>query len=829
MASENGTVVNVFGYDSACKFRIGSDRGGNTLDSFTINLDKGETYVIEAAKDETPANISGWLGSSITSNKPIAISLGGLNVGIISGFGGRDTGIDQPVPTNVLGREYVFVRGNGSDKAEFPIIVGTQNSTEIYAGGTYLTTINNGDFYEIPGSYYSSAVVGANMYVRTSKDAYAYQCLQGNTTGSQTIGMNFIAPVNCLLPNILDEVPQIDQVVTEVASDAAITIVASTTTPNTDIIIKQNGVAIALPAPIFAAGTSDWKTFYINGLSGDIGISSTGAIAVGTLVALRNNTGLAGYFSGFDTAPVVEIETAGGGCFSNSDLEETTGGFDAYQWYVNGTPIAGATLNIYTPTVQGNYYVEVAKGGCSYPSAIVSVYNCDPDIVVKKEADVNTIDEGDDVTFTITAESLGIDPVTNLIINDVLPTEFDLVSAVPSNGLWNAPNWTIGTMNAGEIHTLTIVAKAKTNGIGGVVTNVVSNTQDQIDSNTTPDDLTESVTINSAGISITKTGIIDTGGDGLQVGDEINYTFEVQNTGQAILRNIIVNDPRLGAIVSGPLSGDANSDTILDITETWMYQGTYTILNTDIAASEVVNTATVSSNLTNGTIKSSTSNTLITDIKIADLGVSKSINITTPIVNNTVIFTIEVTNNGPEIATNIELNETLTSGYEYVSHTGTSRVYDEITGLWNIANLANGETSTLSIVAKVNETGDYEDAVHIIGSDQLDSDNSNNSASVNTSPICLTIYNEFSPNGDGVNETFRIDCLEQYPNNTLEVFNRWGNRVYKKKGYDNTWNGNSNGRITVSTDKKLPVGTYYYVLDLGDGSKPQKGWIYINR
>ena len=76
---------------------------------------------------------------------------------------------------------------------------------------------------------------------------------------------------------------------------------------------------------------------------------------------------------------------------------------------------------------------------------------------------------------------------------------------------------------------------------------------------------------------------------------------------------------------------------------------------------------------------------------------------------------------------------------------------------------------------------------------------------------------------------FLISCIENYPNNKLEVYNRWGNIVYQAKGYSNTWDGTSNGRVTINEAKELPVGTYYYVLDLGDGSKPKTGWIYINR
>ncbi|WNW02991.1 gliding motility-associated C-terminal domain-containing protein [Tenacibaculum sp. HL-MS23] len=97
---------------------------------------------------------------------------------------------------------------------------------------------------------------------------------------------------------------------------------------------------------------------------------------------------------------------------------------------------------------------------------------------------------------------------------------------------------------------------------------------------------------------------------------------------------------------------------------------------------------------------------------------------------------------------------------------------------------------------------------------------------------CIKIFNEFTPNGDGNNDVFVIDCIENYPNNSLEIYNRWGNTVYKASGYNNTdvsFKGISNGRVTINEEGKLPVGTYFYVLDLGDGSEPTSGWLYINR
>ena len=99
---------------------------------------------------------------------------------------------------------------------------------------------------------------------------------------------------------------------------------------------------------------------------------------------------------------------------------------------------------------------------------------------------------------------------------------------------------------------------------------------------------------------------------------------------------------------------------------------------------------------------------------------------------------------------------------------------------------------------------------------------------------CGTPYNIMTPDNDGINDSFFISCIDKpvYKNNTVEIFNRWGNTVYKVSGYNNndvSFKGISNGRSTISVDEKLPAGTYYYVIDLGDGSKPKVGWLYINR
>lgn len=90
-----------------------------------------------------------------------------------------------------------------------------------------------------------------------------------------------------------------------------------------------------------------------------------------------------------------------------------------------------------------------------------------------------------------------------------------------------------------------------------------------------------------------------------------------------------------------------------------------------------------------------------------------------------------------------------------------------------------------------------------------------------------------SPNGDNLNETLVFEEIPDYDYNNLVIFNRWGNEVYKTENYKNNWNGISEGRANIKELDKLPVGTYFYILNLGENSKKlqktQKGWVYITR
>jgi gliding motility-associated-like protein len=84
------------------------------------------------------------------------------------------------------------------------------------------------------------------------------------------------------------------------------------------------------------------------------------------------------------------------------------------------------------------------------------------------------------------------------------------------------------------------------------------------------------------------------------------------------------------------------------------------------------------------------------------------------------------------------------------------------------------------------------------------------------------VPNAFTPNNDGINDTWDIKYLNAYPKAVVEIFNRYGNRVFQSYGYTTPWDGRFNGA-------DMPVGTYYYIISPNSGRKPITGYLTIIR
>jgi gliding motility-associated-like protein len=85
----------------------------------------------------------------------------------------------------------------------------------------------------------------------------------------------------------------------------------------------------------------------------------------------------------------------------------------------------------------------------------------------------------------------------------------------------------------------------------------------------------------------------------------------------------------------------------------------------------------------------------------------------------------------------------------------------------------------------------------------------------------VVVPNTFTPNNDGINDTWNIEALETYPLSITQVFNRYGTLIFQSIGYGKPWDGRQNG-------KPVPEGTYYYKIDLKNG-QIFSGWLAILR
>lgn len=98
-------------------------------------------------------------------------------------------------------------------------------------------------------------------------------------------------------------------------------------------------------------------------------------------------------------------------------------------------------------------------------------------------------------------------------------------------------------------------------------------------------------------------------------------------------------------------------------------------------------------------------------------------------------------------------------------------------------------------------------------------------------PSSVKVFNGVSDNGDSFNDWFVIDCIDEFPDNNVKIFNRGGTLVYEINNYDNAANrfsGQGNRGLYIGSEN-LPVGTYFYVVDLKNGKKPVTGFLELVR
>ena len=480
---------------------------------------------------------------------------------------------------------------------------------------------------------------------------------------------------------------------------------------------------------------------------------------------------------------------------------------------------------------------------------------------------VNTVNPdsgnpGDTLTFSTEIINNSTDDATGIALENYVPSGFT-VTTINDGGTQtgNTISWNGLTVSGGTSQTLTfeVTINVPTNTDGEYFNSVQVTAVDQLDPDSSPnnddgdqsedDEDNAEIVLIPADLSLSK-NLSTASNPTPNAGDTVTFEVTVTNDGPGIATNVSVEDIlpigyTLGTVNNGGVvSGNTITWTIATVavgSQTLSYEVT---LNAPTnAIGEYDNTAQVMAmdqfdpdstpNNDDGDQSEDDETSYTIDAPTVDLEVTKTVNKDQTFYGDTVVFTVTVTNNSEYVATNVGIEDVLPSGYTLVSHTSDLGQYDESIFSWDIPAIEIDQTATLEMTATVNEDGQYTNIAELMYVDQIDPNTSNDRAEATpeiTQSQCLTVYNEFSPNDDGTNDIFYIECIEQFPNNTISVYNRWGAMVFSMNGYDNSWDGKSINKSTLNSTEKLPVGTYYYTLEPGDGStSPKSGWLYISR
>ncbi len=212
-----------------------------------------------------------------------------------------------------------------------------------------------------------------------------------------------------------------------------------------------------------------------------------------------------------------------------------------------------------------------------------SVTSPDGSALVAADGDVLVVDEADDViAYSLVVTNTGNQTLTNVQVVDSLLGTLECDPALGSSLL---PG---GMMTCTGSYTVT-QDDIDDNGDGdGDIDNLATATSNE----SAPDDDTEEVPLTQApDVAIEKVASAVVNSDGSdgggvvdEAGDRIDYTITVTNTGNQSLTNVVVNDPLLGGVLTGPDSGDTDTDNELDLDEVWIYTGSYTVTQADIDA-----------------------------------------------------------------------------------------------------------------------------------------------------------------------------------------------------------------------------------------------------
>lgn len=395
IATENNTIVTLSNYESSLEFTNDKTPGSSQK---TVTLNKGESYVFEVDNVYGyNSDYNGLIGAKIESNKPISVSCGNFTGGISIG---RDYFVDifmdQTIPVEKIGNEYIIMNGNGdisnNARMEKTLIVASEDNTEVFLHDNSSSTPDftlptAGSFKFVENKLYKPIDPQNNtysLYIRTTKPVYTYQIFSGGSdTGISSGAMSLVPPLSCLLPSKIDEISVVDEnnlpPYNYDTHDVKLNIMAE---KGANVFV--NGSQNNLFGPFQVSGNPNWEIYYYPQAKGNISVSTNNRKSVTFgFTGGNDEIGYGGNFAGFNVDP--EIKKIGG-CNESSIYLEVQDDFDIYEWYysndkINWILLPETTNHLYPGNKYGYYQCKVTKTSCP-PSILTEIFLYDKCTVI---------------------------------------------------------------------------------------------------------------------------------------------------------------------------------------------------------------------------------------------------------------------------------------------------------------------------------------------------------------------------------------------------------------------------------------------------------------
>jgi uncharacterized repeat protein (TIGR01451 family)/fimbrial isopeptide formation D2 family protein len=418
-----------------------------------------------------------------------------------------------------------------------------------------------------------------------------------------------------------------------------------------------------------------------------------------------------------------------------------------------GTVPAGATRTInatfvVTPAyLSPNPIVNTTSVSSATPDPVAANNTATAQTQLIRDADVAVIatvapataSTGDTVTLTITVGNRGPNRATGVEITDILPPGLQFVSAAPGQGTYDAVSgeWAVGVLNVSATAELTITATVT--GFGTIANVVAKTSQNEPDPNPAND--TAVAMLNAAGlladVAVNKT--VDR--PDAAVGETATFTVHIVNRGPDSATGIVVADalpagltllsstPSQGSYAGGTWSVGAlnvGSEATLTITA-----------SVDTSATLINHAAVTAQDQTDPNPANNGDPASIHGAGTSDIRVTKTVSQPAPAVGALVTYTVAVTNLGPEVATPVAISDLLPAGVTFVSAAPSQGSYEPVTGTWSVGALSATSTRTLTITARVAQTGTIVNTASRLASAPADPNPVNDSASASIAPIAV--------------------------------------------------------------------------------------------